>query len=134
MNDSTTGSINAIDFRATGTSNSTNVNSIYTYNGNDMLPQGTILPTIGTIAGSSSNGVLFTQSLNTQIPNMQTKVAIFKVARDEDGKITSSEFLKELWVEKLPNVSLDLLVVKELEPGFDPKTIVIKDIMTVSLY
>lgn len=82
-------------------------------------------------SGSSSNGICITQPIKA--PNMQTKVAIFKVERDEDGKVTSSSFLKEFWVEQIPNVSLELTVVKELEPDFDPKTIVIKEIYTVSL-
>ena len=89
----------------------------------------------GSILGyscSSSNGICITQPIKA--PNMQAKVAIFKVERDEDGKVTSSSFLKEFWVEKLPNVSLELTVVKELEPDFDPKTIVIKEINTVSFY
>ena len=89
----------------------------------------------GSILGnfsSSSNGIYVTQPIKA--PNMQTKVAIFKVERDEEGTVTSSSFLKEIWVEKLPNVSLELTVVKELEPDFDPKTIVIKEINTVSFY
>lgn len=83
-------------------------------------------------SGYSSNGICITQP--TKEPNMQAKVAIFKVERDEEGTVTSSSFLKEIWVEKLPNVSLELTVVKELEPDFDPKTIVIKEINTVSFY
>lgn len=83
-------------------------------------------------SGSSSNGICITQPIKA--PNMQAKVAIFKVERDEEGTVTSSSFLKEIWVEKLPNVSLELTVVKELEPDFDPKTIVIKEINTVSFY
>lgn len=65
--------------------------------------------------------------------NMQVKLAVFKVERDEKGDIKSSTFLKEFWVEKLPNVSIELLAVKELEPDFNPKDIVIKEILTVRL-
>lgn len=83
-------------------------------------------------SGSSSNGICITQPIKA--PNMQAKVAIFKVERDEEGTVTSSSFLKEIWVEKLPNVSLELTVVKELEPDFDPKTIVVKEVYTVSFY
>lgn len=86
-------------------------------------------------SGYSSNGICITQPIKAiKAPNMQAKVAIFKVERDEEGTVTSSSFLKEIWVEKLPNVSLELTVVKELEPDFDPKTIVIKEINTVSFY
>lgn len=83
-------------------------------------------------SGSSSNGIYVTSPIKA--PNMQAKVAIFKVERDEEGTVTSSSFLKEIWVEKLPNVSLELTVVKELEPDFDPKTIVVKEVYTVSFY
>lgn len=87
---------------------------------------------LGYSGSSSINSVYITQPIKE--PNMQAKVAIFKVERDEDGKVTSSSFLKEFWVEKLPNVSLELTVVKELEADFDPKTIVIKELLTVSFY
>lgn len=63
--------------------------------------------------------------------NMQAKLVVFKVKRDEKGNVISSEFVKEFWVEKLPNVSIELLAVKELDPGFDPKDIIIKELLTV---
>ena len=65
--------------------------------------------------------------------NMQVKLAIFKVERDEKGDVKSSTFVKEFWVEKLPNVSIELLAVKELEPGFEPNDIVVKELTTVYL-
>jgi hypothetical protein len=64
---------------------------------------------------------------------MQSKLVVFKVERDEKGDVKSSTFLKEFWVEKLPNVSIELLAVKELEPGFEPNDIVVKEILTVYL-
>lgn len=86
-----------------------------------------------SLTGTSSYSCAYVTS-PIKAPNMQAKVAIFKVERDEEGTVTSSSFLKEIWVEKLPNVSLELTVVKELEPDFDPKTIVVKEVYTVSFY
>lgn len=64
---------------------------------------------------------------------MQSKLVVFKVERDEKGNVTSSTFLKEFWVEKLPNVSIELLAIKELDPGFEPNEIVVKELLTVNL-
>lgn len=82
-----------------------------------------------TYRSDSSMSVASFNIKNTQ--NMQAKLVVFKVTRDEKGNVTSSEFLKEFWVEKLPNVSIELLAVKELDPGFDPKDIVIREILAV---
>ena len=64
---------------------------------------------------------------------MQNKVAIFKVTRDEDNKITKTEFIKELWVETKTGVSVDFQVArdKDLEK-YDASELVIKTISTVS--
>jgi hypothetical protein len=64
---------------------------------------------------------------------MQVKLAIFKVERDEKGDVKSSKFLKEFWTERLPNVSIELLAVKELESGFEPNDIVVREIQSVYL-
>ena len=64
---------------------------------------------------------------------MQSKLVVFKVERDEKGNVKSSTFVKEFWVEKLPNVSIELLAIKELDPGFEPNEIVVREILTVHL-
>jgi hypothetical protein len=84
-----------------------------------------------TYDGSSLLAVSSFNIKNTK--NMQAKLVVFKVERDEKGDVKSSTFLKEFWVEKLPNVSIELLAVKELEPGFEPNDIVVRELLTVYL-
>ena len=84
-----------------------------------------------TYDGSSLSAVSSFNIKNTK--NMQAKLVVFKVERDEKGDVKSSTFLKEFWVEKLPNVSIELLAVKELEPGFEPNDIVVRELLTVYL-
>lgn len=104
--------------------------------------QGISTPTIGwpivntpvidySYRSDSSMAVASFNIKSTQ--NMQAKLVVFKVKRDEKGNVISSEFVKEFWVEKLPNVSIELLAVKELDPEFDPNDIVIKELLTVYL-
>jgi hypothetical protein len=84
-----------------------------------------------TYDGSSLLAVSSFNIKNTK--NMQAKLVVFKVERDEKGDVKSSTFLKEFWVEKLPNVSIELLAVKELEPGFEPNDIVVRELLSVYL-
>jgi hypothetical protein len=58
-----------------------------------------------------SHPITFTQSTSKQI--MQNKVAVFKVTRDEDDKITKTEFIKELWVETKNGQSVDFQVARD---------------------
>ena len=58
----------------------------------------------------------------------QVKVAVFTVTRNEKSEVTSSTFVKELWVEVKNGASIDLVVAKELDKGFDPANTVIKEI------
>jgi DNA-binding transcriptional regulator of glucitol operon len=44
---------------------------------------------------------------------MQSKVAVFKIVRDEDDKITKTEFIKELWVETKNGQSVDFQVARD---------------------
>ena len=60
---------------------------------------------------SFSNPINFTQSTSKQI--MQNKVAVFKVTRDKDEKITNAEFIKELWVETKNGQSVDFQVARD---------------------
>ena len=82
-------------------------------------------------SGDPSTGTSLTFN-NQNNMTQQVKVAVFEVVRDEKGKITSSKFLKELWVEKQNGISIDLVVAKELDKDFNPKNIVVKEILTVS--
>jgi hypothetical protein len=77
----------------------------------------------------------FSSTLTTSNNNiMQTKVAVFKVTRDDNQKITSSKFLKELWIESKNGSSIDFEVAKDPEISkYEANEIVIKSIYTVTL-
>jgi hypothetical protein len=112
---------------------------------------GTGTTTLGYSGKSISNGITFqgptdtflgltgtnlttitsisTKNMNTQ----QVKVAVFTITRDVDtNEITSTKFVKELWVEKKNGTSIDLIVSKQLDADFDPETTVIKELFTIS--
>jgi hypothetical protein len=93
--------------------------------------------TLGGLSGTSSTGGyaygLPSLCLTSKKAHMQAKIGIFKVKRDEDNNIISSEFVKEFWAEKIEGVSIDLLAAKELEDNFNPKEVVVKEIYTVNL-
>ena len=83
---------------------------------------------------SYSNGSDYTtlaQAIsNSNNMNKQVKVAVFTVERNEDNKVTSSKFVKEIWVEVKNGASLELSVAKHLDKDFDPSTTVIKEVST----
>jgi hypothetical protein len=70
---------------------------------------------------------------NSNNMNRQTKVAVFTVERNEDNKVVSSTFIKELWVEIKNGASLELSVAKQLDKDFDPSITIIKEIFSVTL-
>jgi len=90
------------------------------------------LYTGGTTTGTST--ITFsplTITINNSI--MQSKVAVFKVTRDENQKITSSKFIKELWVESKNGSSIDFEVAKDPEISkFEASEIVIKNVYSVT--
>jgi hypothetical protein len=78
-----------------------------------------------------------TSNLGTSIINLsnmvkQVKVAVFTVERNDKNQVTSSTFVKELWVEVKNGASLDLAVAKELDKDFDPSTTVVREIYSVT--
>lgn len=90
----------------------------------------TILNGSGTSSGFSTNFIFNPQTIIMKTKN--AKVAIFSVKRNKsDNSIKSSKFIKELWVEVPANISLDLIVAKELGEIFDPLTTVIREIYSV---
>ena len=107
------------------------MNSIsYTGNTNYLTnPCGEI--TIGT----TGTTLISTSTFLTNNNNiMQNKVAVFKVTRDENQKITSSKFIKELWIESKNGSSIDFEVAKDSEINkFEANEILIKVIYTVTL-
>ena len=98
--------------------------------------------TTGTVtlshSGTVGMGVLNPSQILTisNLNNMtsrQVKVAVFTITRDVDtNEITSTKFVKELWVEKKNGTSIDLIIAKQLDADFDPETTVVKELFTVS--
>lgn len=64
---------------------------------------------------------------------MQSKVAIFKVERNEDNSVKSTQFIKELWVETKNGSTVDFQVArdKDLEK-YESSELVIKVLLTVT--
>ena len=84
------------------------------------------------LGGNSTINYSTNQYQNNMRPT-QVKVAVFTITRDEDtNEINSTKFVKELWVEQKNGASIDLIVAKHLDENFDPETIVIKTLSTVS--
>ena len=80
---------------------------------------------------SFSNAINFTQATSKQI--MQNKVAVFKVTRDKDEKITNAEFIKELWVETKNGQSVDFQVARDKDlADYEMSDLSIRTIYTVT--
>jgi hypothetical protein len=89
----------------------------------------------GTVLSNGSDYIYTSLSQaisNSNNMNRQTKVAVFTVERNEDNKVVSSTFVKELWVEIKNGASLELTVAKQLDKDFDPSTTIIKEIFSVT--
>jgi len=82
----------------------------------------------GVSISDSSNYSLSQAITNSNNMSKQVKVAVFTVERNKDNKVTSSKFVKELWVEVKNGASLELSVAKQLDKDFDPSTTVIREI------
>ena len=80
---------------------------------------------------SFSNPINFTQATSKQI--MQNKVAVFKVTRDKDERITNAEFIKELWVETKNGQSVDFQVARDKDLAeYEMSDLSIRTIYTVT--
>lgn len=100
--------------------------------------------TTGTINGNyistiayPNNTLPFTNSIGYHNINdgvSQVEIAIFKVVKDEFGNVTSTELIKQVWVEQKANASLDLLGAKFLPDNFDPSEIQIRELSRVTFY
>lgn len=85
-----------------------------------------------TLQGNSTLNYSHSNPISNNM-NKQVKVAVFEIARDVDtNEINSTKFLKELWIERKNGTSIDLIVAKQLDGDFDPETIVIKEITSIS--
>jgi hypothetical protein len=111
---------------------------------NSSLLATTGTATINGYSGTAINGNCGTTisgntTLNTfsslTVQNMRTKqvkVAVFTVERNDKNEVTSSKFVKELWVEVKNGASLELVVAKELDKDFDPANTIIREINSFS--
>ena len=74
---------------------------------------------------TNGNGVIGPASFTTtsltyfNSPNMkkltQHKVAVFKVTRNEDNEVTSTEFIKECWIQTELGKSVDFEIARDKE-------------------
>ena len=63
----------------------------------------------------------------------QSKVAVFKITRNEDNEITSAEFIKEMWVETKNGSSVDFEVARDTELGkYKASDLAIKTLQTLT--
>jgi hypothetical protein len=91
--------------------------------------------TLGTT--TPSNTISFNTPINYPTTQnntiMQNKVVVFKVTRDEDNKITNTEFIKELWIQSKNNQSVDFQVARDKDlADYDANDLIIKTILTVT--
>lgn len=88
--------------------------------------------------GATTNTVSFNTPINYSTyfsidTIMQNKVAVFKVTRNEDNKITNTEFIKELWVQTKNNQSVEFQVARDKDlADYDVNDLIIKTILTVT--
>ena len=84
----------------------------------------------GAVTFNSPINYLTNYSINTI---MQNKVAVFKVTRNEDNRITNTEFIKELWVQTKNNQSVEFQVARDKDlADYDVNDLIIKTILTVT--
>ena len=64
---------------------------------------------------------------------MQNKVAVFKVTRNDENEITSTEFIKEMWVQTKNNQSVEFEVARDKDLAkYKAEDLSIKTIYTVT--
>lgn len=74
-----------------------------------------------------------TISLINQNAIMQSKVTVFKVTRNDENEITSTEFLKELWVQTKNGQSVEFEVARDKDLAkYKAEDLSIKTIYTVT--
>jgi hypothetical protein len=119
------GIVDTYSSQSIGLFNTPSTGTTLSYGGNGFIPS--------TIAGVSTIYNLTDITLKPKIKIMQNKVAVFKVTRDEDDKITKTEFIKELWVETKNGQSVDFQVARDKDlADYEISDLVIKVISTIS--
>ena len=100
-----------------------------------FVTSGTSIATTLVNPSSYTLNAPISQSFNLIPQNtvMQNKVAVFKITRDEDQKITKTEFIKELWVETKNGQSVDFQVARDKDLAeYEMSDLSIKTILSVS--
>ena len=134
MNDKTVTSGYSQALGLTGNSTTT---TTATWDGlHTIATPGWSIPINGGNGSNLRNGSVHT-SISTLAPNTnnmvkQVKAAVLTVTRNEDNKVVSAEFVKEMWVEIKNGSSLDLAVAKELKGDYDPSTTVVRELLAVN--
>ena len=83
---------------------------------------GTTLTSTGTILNSNNMNKV-----------QQTKVAVFKVTRNEENEVINTEFLKEMWVQTKAGVSVDFEVARDEDlVEYEAEDLVIKNITSLT--
>jgi hypothetical protein len=80
------------------------------YSGIGTTSSGTYISSCYTPSFTASN--LTISSIN-QNAIMQNKVAVFKVTRNDENEITSTEFIKEMWVQTKNGQSVEFEVARD---------------------
>ena len=107
------------------------------YSGTSVYP-GTPSSITTTTAGdgitlSGNSTINFAPIQTNKMTPKQVQVAVFTITRDKDtNEISSTKFVKQLWIEQKNGTSIDLLVAKQLGNDFDPELTIIKILSTVS--
>jgi hypothetical protein len=101
--------------------------SAYTTSNNPWLTDGIYsVPFTGTGTLTLTNTIQMNKV-------QQNKVAVFKIARNEDNEITSAEFLTEMWVETKNGSSVDFEVARDTELGkYKASDLAIKTLQTLT--
>jgi len=91
-------------------------------------------PSTGIGTGAVTFNTPINYSTNFSINTiMQNLVAVFKVTRDKDNKITDTEFIKELWVQTKNNQSVEFQVARDKDlADYDVNDLIVKTILTVT--
>ena len=85
------------------------------YSGTGTTSSGTYISGVNTPSFTLPNLTtpnLIISSIN-QNAIMQSKVTVFKVTRNDENEITSTEFLKELWVQTKNGQSVEFEVARD---------------------
>ena len=80
----------------------------------------------------TSTGTTLTLNSNNMNKVQQTKVAVFKVTRNEENEVINTEFLKEMWVQTKAGVSVDFEVARDKDLiKYEAEDLVIKNITSL---